>query len=43
MEESGCLMALIEIGQLGERVIIYGGWALISSYLKKNYFYTQLY
>ena len=43
MEESGCIMTLIEIVQLRERVIVYGGWALISSYLEKIYFYTQPY
>lgn len=39
MEESGCIMTLIENVQLRERVIIYGGWALISFYLEKIYFY----
>ena len=43
MEESGCIMALIDIGQLRERAIIYEERALISSYLEKMYFYAQLY
>ena len=38
MEESGCIMALIDIGQLRKRVIIYEGRARISSYLEKNVF-----